>query len=399
MSRRRSRLLPLAGSLVLAAAAVAAVVAAALMAILGADLSCPGGSGEGAPIATGPLPGGAAAGEIPAPRLRLFVGAARRFDLSWPFLASIGVQECGGDGHCGVAPSGCAGVMEMAYVRGSACSPDPAAPTLWERFEVDADGRGASIFDPADAIYTAAHYMRAGLHAPPPGGSFAGYRQVACSYYGACANAEADYAAEVMARAGRYGFGHEGAGTGGGEAPEAPPAPAGPSCGGGAAAGGGASGSAIVRIARSQLGTPEFPLGSNCTKYGPCEEWCALFVAWVWQHAGIEMAGGTAPYANSGSFYGWVKEHGGRDLPPTATPAPGDAVMFGKGPSESAHVGIVESVFGGEITTIDGNYGDRVSRVGPFTPALAVAEGEPGRVYAYAEPPGPGVEEGGAGRG
>jgi hypothetical protein len=388
--RHRSRLLPLAGSLVLAAAAIAAVVAATLMAILGADLSCSGGGGEGVQIATGPLPRGAAAGEIPAPRLRLFVGAARRYDLSWPFLASIGVQECGGDGHCGVAPSGCAGVMEMAYVRGSDCSPDPAAPTLWERFQVDADGRGASIFDPADAIYTAAHYMRAGLHAPPPGGSFGGYRQVACSYYGACANAEADYAAEVMARAERYGFGREGAGTGDG-APEGPPAPTGPSCEGGA------TGSAIVRIARGQLGTPEFPLGSNCTKYGPCEEWCALFVAWVWQHAGIEMAGGTAPYANSGIFWFWVKEHGGRDLPPTATPAPGDAVMFGGGPNDSAHVGIVESVFGTEITTIDGNYGNRVSRVGPFTPALAVAEGEPGRIYAYAEPPGPGSEDG-AGR-
>jgi hypothetical protein len=289
--------------------------------------------------------------------------------------------------------------MEMAYVRGSACSPDPAAPTLWERFKVDADGRGASIFDPADAIYTAAHFMRAGLHAPPAGGSYAGYRQVACSYYGACADSAADYAEEVMARAESYGFGREGVTGGGpGAVEEGPPAPAGPSCEGLASGGGGASGSAIVRIARSQLGTPEFPLGSNCTRYGPCEEWCALFVAWVWQHAGIEMAGGTAPYAGSGSFYGWVKEHGGRDLPATATPAPGDAVMFGKGPYDSAHVGIVESVFGGEITTIDGNYGDRVSRVGPFSPALAVAEGEPARIYAYAEPPGPG-REGEAGRG
>jgi len=391
VSLARRRLPWLATALAIAVVAIAAVLLATLMAVLGADLSsCQGGGA----FATGPLPDGGAR-EIPAPRLRLYIGAARRFDLSWPFLASVGVQECGTDGHCGVAPSGCAGVMEIAYVRGSACSPDPTAPTLWERFKVDADGGGASIFDPADSIYTAAHFMRAGLGAPPAGGSYAGYHRVACSYYGACADSAADYANEVMARAERYGFGRESAGAG--EA--APPTPAGPICGARASGGGGASGAAIVRIARSQLGTSEFPPGSNCTRYGPCEEWCALFVAWVWQHAGIEMAGGTAPYANSASFYGWVKEHGGRDLPPTATPAPGDAVVYGWGPRAGAHVGIVESVFGSEITTIEGNWGDRVSRVGPFLPALARADGEPAPIFAYAEPPGPGAEAGGGGRG
>lgn len=391
MSLPRRRLSWLATALAIAVAAIAVVLLATMMALVGADLSCPEGGG---PIATGQLPGGGAR-EIPGPRLRLYIGAARRFDLSWPFLASIGVQECGTDGHCGVAPSGCAGVMEIAYVRGSACSPDPTAPTLWERFNVDADGGGASIFDPADSIYTAAHFMRVGLDAPPAGGSYAGYRRVACSYYGACADSVADYANEVMARAKRYGFGREGASL----AQAGPPAPAGPICGGRTSGGGGASGAAIVRIARSQLGISEFPPGSNCTKYGPCEEWCALFVAWVWQRAGIEMAGGTAPYANSASFYGWVKERGGRDLPPTATPAPGDAVIYGWGPDAGEHVGIVESVFGPEITTIEGNWGDRVSRVGPFLPALAQADGEPAPIFAYAEPPGPGAQAGGGARG
>jgi hypothetical protein len=279
-------------------------------------------------------------------------------------------------------------------VRGSACSPDPSAPTLWERFEVDADGGGADIFSAADSIYTAAHVFRAGIGAPPAGGSYNGYYRAACSYYGACADPAADYAQEVMARAVEFGFGHEGREPGGAAA--GPPAPGGPSCGGGALAGaGGASGEAIVRVARGQLGTSELPPGSNCTRYGPCEEWCALFVAWVWQHAGVGMAGGTAPYAYSGTFWSWVKEHGGRDLPPTATPAPGDAVMFGSGPDDSAHVAIVESVFGGEITTIDGNFGDRVARVGPFPASLAVLHGEPGPIWAYAEPPGAGPAEGG----
>jgi hypothetical protein len=369
------------------AATVSALVVAAMMAVFGASVSCLGGTARANP--GGPMPAGEAGG-IPAARLRIYQAAGRRFDVSWPFLASIGVQECGTDGHCGVAPSGCAGVMEIAYVRGSECSPDPSAPTLWERFGVDADGDGRSILDPADAIFTAARIFHEDLGAPPAGGGYRGYYEAACSYYGACADGIVDYAHEVMARAVSLGFGHEGRVAGGGAGPAH--GPQGPSCSGPTVAATGASGSAIVRIARSQLGVTESPLGSNCTRYGPCEEWCALFVAWVWERAGVRMTGGSSPYAYSGSFYGWVKEHGGRVLPPGATPSPGDAVLYGWGPEASEHVGIVESVLGGEIVTIEGNFDDRVARVGPFPPALAVAAGEPGPIYAYAEPPGIGGE-------
>jgi hypothetical protein len=322
--------------------------------------------------------------------------AGRRFDISWPFLASIGVQECGADGHCGVASSGCAGVMEIAYVRGSECSPDGSVPTLWERFRVDADGEGADIFDPADSIFTAARIFGQSIGAPPAGGPFSGYYRAACSYYGACADASADYAHEVMARAVSFGFGHEEKEGRAGVADAG--TPQGSACAAASAgAAGGAAGSAIVRVARSQLGISENPLGSNCTKYGPCEEWCALFVAWVWERAGVPLEGGPAERAYSGSFYSWVKAHGGRDLSATATPSPGDAVMFGTSLGEMEHVGIVEEVFpDGEITTIEGNsILNNVLRVGPFDPARAAAEGEPKRIYAYAEPPGPRRDEGG----
>jgi hypothetical protein len=390
MRARRALVWPAA--LAAGSAAVAfLVIVAVVAALFGASVSCLGGTAGASQ--GGLTPGGRATGEIPAARLHWYVAAGRRFDVSWPFLASIGVQECGADGHCGVAPSGCAGVMEIAYVRGSACSPDPAAPTLWERFAVDADGGGASILDPADAIFTAARIFAQDLEAPAAGGSWHGYYEAACRYYGACADGLVDYAREVMARAMSFGFGREGRPAGGERRTAADPTQ-GPSCGGSATSSGGESAGAIVRVARSQLGVTESPPGSNCTRYGPCEEWCALFVAWVWQRAGVAMVGGTTPYAYSGSFYGWVKEHGGRVLPAGATPSPGDAVLYGWGPTASEHVGIVESVLGGEITTIEGNFGDRVARVGPFPPALAVAEGEPAPIYAYAEPPG-----GGAGRG
>ncbi|HEX4307204.1 MAG TPA: CHAP domain-containing protein [Solirubrobacterales bacterium] len=395
MRARRSVLWPAA--LAVGTAAVAfAVVVAITAALFGASVSCIGGTADAG--AAGPTPGGKVAREIPSARLRIFVEAGRRFDISWPFLASIGIQECGADGHCGVAESGCAGVMEIAYVRGSACSPDPSVPTLWERFGVDGDGDGqTSIFDPADAIFTAARIFRQSLGAPPSGGSYHAYYEAACGYYGACADASADYAPEVMARAVSFGFGHEALLDPGAAGHDREVVGSqGPSCGAIPAGEASVSGAAIVRIARSQLGVAEEPIGSNCTKYGPCEEWCALFVAWVWQHAGIEMAGGTAPYSYSGEIGEWAAAHGGRVLAPGASPSPGDAVLFGRGPNDSAHVAIVESVFGEEITTIDGNFADQVSRVGPFLPALAVADGEPAPIYAYAEPPGLGGEGGGS---
>ena len=46
-------------------------------------------------------------------------------------------------------------------------------------------------------------------HAPPAGGSYGDYRRAACGYYGACGDATADYADEVMTRAVAYGFGDD----------------------------------------------------------------------------------------------------------------------------------------------------------------------------------------------
>ena len=104
---------------------------------------------------------------------------------------------------------------------------------------------------------------------------------------------------------------------------------------------------------QSQLGARESPPGSNCNPYGPCVEWCSLFVAWVWKRAGRAAGGrhrdlrllglhlrmGRGPRRRSlrGDGAGRApllegESNGARVLPPTATPAPGDAVLYGTGP-------------------------------------------------------------------
>jgi len=376
-----SGLLGLGGLFFIAILAVAA-------AVLGASFTgCESGS-ESPAAQTGPAPSAYALQSIPPQRLRLYRQAGARFAIDWSFLASIGYQECGSGECSGVNGSGCAGPMQIAYVRASPCSPG-SGPTLWERYAVSAHpGQPPSIDDAADAIDTAARILRQDMGAPPIGGSYAQYRQAACSYYGACGDSTVAYADEVMARAVQYGFTGSGA-----------PAPTSPQLGEPIAAGQGqcsasviapeaASAPQIVKVAESQVGQGGHPPGSNCTIYGPCEEWCSLFAAWVWQHAGVPLPGSTALYGYSGALYDWVAEHGGHVLPPSARPSPGDAVFYGSGPGESLHVGIVVNVLPhGQITTVEGNYENKVSRVGPFSPSHPV--GEAGGIYGYAQPPAP----------
>jgi hypothetical protein len=386
---RRGRRLRIVLAPVIAGTGITVVaVLGTVIAITGGSLDCLGG---GATIAgpAGPPPSDTAVAAIPAARLRLYELAGRRFDIDWSFLASIGTQECNNDGCQGDNGYGCAGPMQIAERPNTPCSPAPG-PTLWDRFQVSAFGGTPDINDPADAIFTAAHILRDDMGAPATGGSYEGYYQAACRYYGACADAAANYASEVMARAVQYGFNGAGA-----PAPTslaaAQPAPDPPGNDGGCDAGSVAAGGGdplIVAVAESQLGQTAHPPASDCTIYGPCEEWCSLFAAWVWQHARIALPGGTTPYAHSGTLYTWTQTHRGRVLPPTATPLPGDAVLYGAGPSDSVHVGIVEQVLpNGEITTIDGNLADRVVRVGPFLPGRAVQAGEPAAIYGYAQPP------------
>lgn len=190
-------------------ALVLVVLLGATMALLGGELGCLGATGSQA--GDGPAPTRSARRDIRPERLALYRQAARRLDIDWAFLASIGAQECGHGACRGANGSGCAGPMQIAYVRGSACSPG-SGPTLWERYGVDADRDGRTdVNDPADAIFTAARVLREVKGAPPAGASYARYRRAACNYYGACQDAAANYAEEVMARAVQYGFGGPGA--------------------------------------------------------------------------------------------------------------------------------------------------------------------------------------------
>jgi hypothetical protein len=389
--RRQTGLwLSLAGTFGVGGLLFLAIVAVAA-AVLGASFTgCQNGAEPAAASQAGPAPSAYALQSIPPGRLLLYKRAGQRFNVDRSFLASIGTQECDSGTCAGDNGFGCAGPMQIAFKRGSPCSPGNE-PTLWERYAVSAHpGQPPSINDPADAIYTAARILRQDKGAPPIGGSYAQYHQAACNYYGACADSAAAYADEVMARAVQYGF--TGRGAPAATSPElgTPVTVSQGQCSASTIAPEAASAPAIVKVAESQVGQSEHPPGSECTTYGPCEEWCSLFASWVWQRAGVPLPGPTSLYGYSGALYEWTRAHGGHVLPASARPTPGDAVFYGTGSreGESAHVGIVVRVLrNGQIETVEGNYAGKVSRVGPFPPAHPV--GELAGIYGYAQPPAP----------
>ena len=116
-----------------------------------------------------------------------------------------------------------------------------------------------------------------------------------------------------------------------------------------------ATASAIVSIANSQVANDP-DRGSFCNPYGPCEAWCALFATWVWEQAGVPVPS----YPFTGNIYDWAAANT-EVLPPSATPVPGDAVLYGTGPyspATSLHVGLVMQVWpDGAIVTVEGDAG------------------------------------------
>jgi Transglycosylase SLT domain len=170
-----------------------AVALLAVMFMLVAALAGVGGAslGAGAPgVAGGPSDGvsSMAHREIPPLYLRLYAQAAQRYGLDWAILAGIGEVECDHgrdpDPSCG---------REGAVNSVGAGGPMQFIASTWARYGVDGDGDGRrDRWNPADAIFGAANYLRAS-------GAPWNYGQAIYAY-----NHAGWYVARVKAWAARY---------------------------------------------------------------------------------------------------------------------------------------------------------------------------------------------------
>jgi hypothetical protein len=166
--------------------AIAFVLVAALAALGGASLGADGVSAGGA---QSDGVSALARKEIPPLYLRLYQEAAQRYGLDWAILAGIGKVEC--DHGRDPAPS-CTreGVVNSAGAGG----PMQFIASTWAEYGVDSDGDGPpDRWNPADAIFSAANYLRAS-------GAPGDYRQAIYAY-----NHADWYVTAVESWAARYG--------------------------------------------------------------------------------------------------------------------------------------------------------------------------------------------------
>lgn len=130
-----------------------------------------------------------------------------------------------------------------------------------------------------------------------------------------------------------------------------------------------ASGARVLANAETQVGQAEQPPGSNdgpaiavyrsaVAGAQPGQPWCAYFASWAAAQAGTPLGDNGQGLGAVADITDWASRTG-RLLPPSATPTPGDLILFG-----DDHVGIVESVNpDGSLTTVEGNNANAVSRV------------------------------------
>jgi hypothetical protein len=133
----------------------------------------------------------------------------------------------------------------------------------------------------------------------------------------------------------------------------------------------------IVQIARGELGVREtggedrgdrivdyrkavFGSGESATA---AEAWCADFASWVTREAGVPIGRNGRGEDYVSYVRDWAKDAGKYFGNGNGTPQPGDLVVFDWGDGGKLdHIGVVESVDGGNITTFEGNASDSVAR-------------------------------------
>ena len=118
---------------------------------------------------------------------------------------------------------------------------------------------------------------------------------------------------------------------------------------------------AIVQVAASQEGKG----GTTYWRwygFGGRVEWCAYFVSWCADQSGYIQSGVIPKFSLCSDGVKWF-ESKGRFRDGSYTPVAGDIIFFDWGNNGTIdHVGIVESVSGGTVNTIEGNSGDKVAR-------------------------------------
>lgn len=117
----------------------------------------------------------------------------------------------------------------------------------------------------------------------------------------------------------------------------------------------------LLNVARSQIGYREG--ANNNNKYGQAYgmnnvSWCVQFVWWCFQQVDPSLFYGGGKIAICSGLYNYHKARGEAINPIPGNIWPGDIVIFDFNKDRDPdHIGIVESISGSTLTTIEGNTG------------------------------------------
>ena len=118
--------------------------------------------------------------------------------------------------------------------------------------------------------------------------------------------------------------------------------------------------SEIVNVAASQIGNKGGVPYWSWWGYQNRVEWCAIFVSWCAEQCGMIQDGTILKFENVTVGMDWFKEKN-QWLEPDSVPKEGMIIFFDwNGDYNCDHVGMVEKVDNGIVTTIEGNSNDQV---------------------------------------
>ena len=270
--------------------------------------------------------------DIPPDYLALITKWAGLDGLDWTVLAGVLKVECDLGRHCGVSPTGALGPAQFE-------------PGTWAIYAVDGNGDGRlDPWDPADAVASAAGYLRA-LGAGAPSGVRAAlchYNAGASAAFQACLDGtqSPDYADLVMAWAGRY----RGPQIGGGSLPAVLPIP-GPGW--------------VQRVS-----TPQWPadLPAHMSPPAVTNQCVAGALAtWALMHTGDPRWNHPTPlFGNAIDLYGSAAAQG---FQVSRQPVAGAMVVYGASYGPFGHIATVRAVEADRYEVIEQNFLD-------FSPTL-----------------------------
>lgn len=120
----------------------------------------------------------------------------------------------------------------------------------------------------------------------------------------------------------------------------------------------------MVSVAKSQIGTEDGEKYWSWYGFDEQVDWCACFVSWCADQAGLIEAGMVPKFAEVNEGIRWFQEQGrwiGAAEEPGFRPTPGTLIFFDWDTDSNAdHVGVVERCKKGIIYTIEGNSNDSV---------------------------------------